>query len=162
YYPQPVALSDADEARLEAVSAEYDALIEGYSAYDEMPEDVAAQAEALNDEVDALAEKRSAFDADLIARRGAFVTPTNSREVQIVRGYVRAEDEPKAEPEPEDEEGREPVEDDEQTEDAGDEVEAEDSDPGKPISDSLIRDLTAHRTLGLRIAVDERTGMALV
>ena len=162
YYPQPVALSDEDEARLEVVSAEYDALTEGYSAYDEMPEGVAAQAQALSDEVDALAEKRSAFGADLIARGGAFVTLTNAGDVQIVRGYVRAEDEPRIEPKPQDEDDMEPVEEDAQAEDGDDWAEAEASDPGKPIADTLIRDLTAHRTLGLRIAVDERTEMALV
>ena len=70
YYPQPVALSDEDEARFEAASAEHDALIEGYSSYDEMPEDVAAKAEALSDEVDAIGDKRSAYSAEVIARGG--------------------------------------------------------------------------------------------
>lgn len=41
YYPNPVVLSEAHEARLAAVTAEYDALVEGYSSYDEMPEDMA-------------------------------------------------------------------------------------------------------------------------
>ncbi len=163
HYPQPVALSDEDAARLEAASAEHDALIEGYSAYDEMPDEVAEKAQALSDEVDAIAERRSAFSADLIARGGAFVTLTHAGDVQIMRGYVRAEDEPKAEPEPEDDiEALEPVADDEQAGDGEDAVDAEDSDPGKPISDTLIRDLTAHRTMGLRLELDARTGMALV
>ena len=163
YYPQRVALSDEDEARLEAAAAEHDALIEGYSAYDEMPEDVAEKAQALSDEVDAIADKRSAFGADLIARGGVFVTLTNAGDVQIVRGYVRAEDEPTVEADAvDDTEVSEPLDNDAQDEDGDDEVEVEDCDPGKPISDSLTRDLTAHRTLGLRLAVDERTGMALV
>ncbi len=37
-----------------------------------------------------------------------------------------------------------------------------DRDDGKPIPDSLIRDLTAHRTLGLRLALGEQPDMALV
>lgn len=35
-------------------------------------------------------------------------------------------------------------------------------DAGKPLSDLLVRDLTAHRTLGLRLAFDEQPDMALV
>ncbi len=35
-------------------------------------------------------------------------------------------------------------------------------DDGKPIPDSLIRDLTAHRTLGLRLALGEQPDMALL
>src|SRR3546814_8660430 len=50
FYPQTVALSDEDEARLEALSTDHDELAEGYSSYDEMPEDVAAKLEAVSDE----------------------------------------------------------------------------------------------------------------
>ncbi len=44
-------------------------------------------------------------------------------------------------------------------------LEAEDEDAeedGKPLSDSLIRDLTAHRTLALRLALGEQPDMALI
>lgn len=47
----------------------------------------------------------------------------------------------------------------------GDEGNGEDEDAGdagKPLSDLLIRDLTAHRTLGLRLALGEQPDMALV
>jgi ParB family chromosome partitioning protein len=36
------------------------------------------------------------------------------------------------------------------------------ADDGKPLSDILIRDLTAHRTLGLRLALGEQPDMALI
>jgi ParB family transcriptional regulator, chromosome partitioning protein len=162
YYPQPVDLSEDDAARLDAASAEHDALVEGYTSYEDMPEDVAAKAEALCDEVDALADKRMAFDPAIIARGGAFVTLTAAGDVQIVRGFVQAEDEPQADPEPDDESAAETVEADEQDADEDDTGDSEDADPGKPISDTLIRDLTAHRTLGLRLAVDDSTSMALI
>lgn len=162
YYPQSVDLSAEDAARLETASAEYDALVEGYSAYDEMPEDVAKKAQVLSDEVDAIDAKRAAFDPAAIARGGAFVTLTHGGDVQILRGYVRAEDEPKAEPEPEDEAEEQLVDDTQDEDDEEAEAELEDTDPGKPISDVLVRDLTAHRTLGLRLAVDANTGTALV
>jgi len=37
-----------------------------------------------------------------------------------------------------------------------------DQDAGKPLSDTLVRDLMAHRTLGLRIALGESPDMALL
>ena len=42
------------------------------------------------------------------------------------------------------------------------EKEDEDADDGKPLSDILIRDLTAHRTLGLRLALSEQPEVAVV
>src|SRR5690606_27663340 len=51
--------------------------------------------------------------------------------------------------------------------DEGDELpeaepEEDAGDAGKPLSDALIRDLTAHRTLGLRLALGEQPDMALI
>ena len=42
------------------------------------------------------------------------------------------------------------------------ETEDEDADDHKPLSDILIRDLTAHRTLGLRLALSEQPEVAIV
>lgn len=154
YYPQSVALSDEDEARLSEAAAEYDALIEGYDSEDELPEDVAAKVQALSDEIDAISAKRSAYDPDVIERGGVFVSLGSNGEVRIERGYVRAEDEPQPETEPEDEDAIEP-EGGEAYEDAADDDEDEDA----PLSDVLVRDLTAHRTLGLRL-VRTRKGIS--
>ena len=54
--------------------------------------------------------------------------------------------------------------DDEQPEDGDEDAQDEDEDeePGKPISDSLTRDLSAYRTLALRVALGERPDMALI
>jgi len=167
FYPQSVALSDEEEARLEALSADYDTLAEGYSSYDEMPEDKAAELEAVSDEIDALSAKQSAYDPNVIAHGGAFVVLHHDGTVRIERGFVRAEDEALADPklEPEDGEQTEPqTGEDEQPEDGDDEVQDadEDEEPGKPISDSLTRDLSAYRTLALRVALGERPDIALI
>tara|TARA_R110000782_G_scaffold78276_6_gene155270 strand:- start:23424 stop:25493 length:2070 start_codon:yes stop_codon:yes gene_type:complete len=166
FYPQSVALSDEDEARLEALSTEHDELAEGYSSYDEMPEDVAEKLEAISDEIDAISEKRHAYDPNVIAHGGAFVVLHHDGTVRIERGFVRVEDEALADPQPEDEGDAidpkavedEPTEDDEDVQ----EIEDEDEEPGKPISDSLTRDLSAHRTLALRVALGERPDLALI
>jgi ParB family chromosome partitioning protein len=167
FYPQTFPLSDEDEARLEALSTEHDELAEGYSSYDEMPEDVAAKLEAVSDEIDAISAKRHAYDANVIAHGGAFVVLHHDGTVRIERGFVRAEDEALADPQPEDEgetiypeavEGEQAEDGDEDVQ----EIEEEDEEPGKPISDSLTRDLSAYRTLALRVALGKRPDLALI
>ncbi|WP_296221550.1 ParB/RepB/Spo0J family partition protein, partial [uncultured Sphingomonas sp.] len=160
FYPQTIALSDEDEARLEALSTEHDELAEGYSSYDEMPEDVATKLEAVSDEIDAISEKRSAYDANVIAQGGAFVILHHDGTVRIERGFVRAEDEALADPLPKGEGEGEAI--DRETVEDVQEIEEEDEEPGRPISDSLTRDLSAHRTLALRATLAERPDMAVI
>ena len=168
FYPQTIALSDEDEARLEALSTEHDELAEGYSSYDEMPGDVAAKLEAVSDEIDAISAKRHAYDANVIAHGGVFVVLNHDGVPRLERGFVRAEDEALADPQPEDEGEGEAIDPeavaDEQAEDDEDvqEIEEEDEEPGKPISDSLTRDLSAHRTLALRVVLGERPDLAVI
>lgn len=165
FYPQSIALSDEDAARLEALSIEHDELAEGYSSYDEMPEDVAVKLEAISDEIDAISEKRHAYDPNVIAHGGAFVVLHHDGTARIERGFVRPEDEALADPQPEAEAiDPEAVEDEQAGDDDEDvqEIEEEDEEPGKPISDSLTRDLSAHRTLALRVALAERPDMAVI
>ena len=168
FYPQPVALSDEDEVRLEALATEHDELAEGYSSYDELPEDVAEKLEAVSDEIDAISTKRSAYDAIVIAHGGAFVVLHHDGSVRVERGFVRPEDETLADPQPEQEvEGDATAPEmggDLQDEDGDEDVQEieEDEEPGKPISDSLTRDLSAHRTLALRVALADRPDTALI
>lgn len=169
FYPQSVALSDEDEARLEALSTEHDELAEGYSSYDEMPEDVATKLEAVSDEIDAISAKRFAYDANVIAHGGAFVVLHHDGTVRIERGFVRPEDEALADPQPEPEAEGDPADpqigEDERPEGGDDAQEIEEDDdeePGKPISDSLTRDLSAYRTLALRVALADQPDTALI
>lgn len=166
FYPLSVPLSDEDEVRLETLATEHDELAEGYSSYDEMPEDVAAKLEAVSDEIDAISEKRSAYDSNVIVHGGAFVVLHHDGTVRIERGFVRPEDEALADPQPEGEgEAIDPeIGGDLQDEDGDEDVQEieEDEEPGKPISDSLTRDLSAHRTLALRVALADRPDTALI
>ncbi|WP_174274382.1 ParB/RepB/Spo0J family partition protein [Sphingomonas bacterium] len=171
FHPLPVALSDEDEARLEALSVEHDALAEGYSSYDEMPEDLAEKLEGISDEIDTIGAKRSAYDPNVIANGGVFVILNHDGTARVERGFVRAEDIALADPQPEVQaEGDDGGEAYEAGHEGGDKQpdteqvmdEAEDEEPGKPISDSLVRDLSAHRTLALRVALGERPDLAVV
>src|SRR5690606_25582994 len=98
--------------------------------------------------LEALENRPVVYEPDDIARAGAFVSIDSAGALRVERGYVRPEDEA-------------PVEDDESnrrrtssgdtpdTDDdaAGDEPE---EDGMRPLSDRLMTELTAHRTLALR------------
>nr|WP_245411134.1 ParB/Srx family N-terminal domain-containing protein [Methylovirgula ligni] len=171
YYPEMVELSTEDEAVREAAQMEYDSISEEYDGADELPDDVDERFAELEAEIERIDAKRHAYDPDNIARGGVFVVLNHDGTARIERGFVRAEDEaPEPEPEAEPEsEGYAVTEDGEIVENGDDEdgtaSEAEDEDAeddGKPLSDLLVRDLTAHRTLGLRLALGEQPDIALI
>jgi ParB family chromosome partitioning protein len=171
-YPQAVPLAPEDQEKLDAVQAEFDALSEQYSGADELPDDVDAKFGELEAEIDRLSARQQVYDADDVARGGVFAVLNHDGTVRIERGFVRAEDERQPDPQVDDGEhvstGAETGENSEASDGArekagpGVETEDEDADDGKPLSDLLIRDLTAHRTLGLRLALGEQPDKAFV
>jgi len=170
-YPHPVELSGEDQAALEAARSEVDRLSEWLQTADELPDHVDGRLCELETDIERLEAKRQAYDPGDVARGGAFVILNHDGMVRIERGFVRAEDE---KPEPEacdvgsEGEGGDTINEDGGTVrggEAGDERldgEDEDADDHKPLSDILIRDLTAYRTLGLRLALSEQPDVAIV
>jgi ParB family chromosome partitioning protein len=167
-YPQQVDLSSEDQARLTALQAQFDALSAEYEREDVLPPEVEADYNALEAEIEQLSARRFAYDADAVARGGVFVVLNHDGTARIERGFIRPEDEaPDPEIEADDEGGEAATGDGEAGEDedgqaSGSDPEDEEADDGKPLSDLLIRDLTAHRTLGLRLALGEQPDMALI
>jgi ParB family chromosome partitioning protein len=170
-YPQAVDLSAEDQAALDNVKGEFNSLAEQYESAEELPDEVDARFGELEAEIERLEAKRQAYDPADIARCGAFVILNHDGTVRIERGFLRAEDE-KLDPEAhavsgEGEGGHTGNEDGATVPngEAGNENsdgEDEDADDHKPLSDTLIRDLTAHRTLGLRLALSEQPEVAVV
>ncbi|ODR90059.1 ParB/RepB/Spo0J family partition protein [Sinorhizobium alkalisoli] len=178
-YPHSVELSEADAAAYDAAQDELERLTAEWEDADiDLPPEVDARFAELEVEIEHINAKRHAYDPDEIERGGAFFVVAHDGDVRIERGFIRAEDEA---PEPEEAEGGETVMDgvrvngdgeildgDEQVGE-GDQVSAIEPEPEedaedarKPLSDSLIRDLSAHRTLGLRLALGEQPDMALI
>jgi ParB family chromosome partitioning protein len=166
-----VDLSTEDQAALDAAQAEFNSLTAQHESDEELPDEVDARFGELEAEIERLEAKRQAYDPADIARCGAFVILNHDGTVRIERGFIRAEDE---KPEPEAQavsgegEGGHPLNEDGgavRNGMAGSESldgEDEDADDHKPLSDILIRDLTAHRTLGLRLALSEQPDVAVV
>jgi len=168
-YPQVQELSAEDEVAREAAQMEYDSISEEYDSADDLPEDVDQRLAELEAEIERIDAKRHTFDPDDIARGGVFVVLNHDGTARIERGFVRPEDEaPEPDAETEDEayavaEDGDIIEDGDEDRVSASEAEAEDAEEdGKPLSDLLIRDLTAHRTLGLRLALGEQPDIALI
>ncbi|MGY3591476.1 ParB family chromosome partitioning protein [Bradyrhizobium sp. USDA 4341] len=166
-YPHPVELSAEDQAALQSVQTEFDRLTEQHQTAEELPDDVDARFGGLEAEIDRLEARRQAYDPDDVARGGAFVVLNHDGTVRVERGFIRPGDEkPEAKTGPDsggeardegDREGEEAARDGEDDEGASDE-----EDEDQPLSDALVRDLTAHRTLGLRLNLSEQPDVAIV
>ncbi|MBS9721461.1 ParB/RepB/Spo0J family partition protein [Tianweitania sp. BSSL-BM11] len=176
-YPHPVDLSEKDAATYDNAQEELERLSAEWQDADvDLPDEVDQRLAELEAEIEQIDAKRHAYDADEIARGGVFVILNHDGTPRIERGFIRAEDEA---PEPEEAEsatyevdGVTVTKDGEIVGDEGNEneradpaLETEDEDvgdAGKPLSDLLVRDLTAHRTLGLRLALGEQPDAALI
>ena len=165
---EPPILSDEEEAARAALQAEYDRLEEEHAEADELPEEIDRRLAELETALLAFEDRPPAFDPADVAIAGAFVSLSGDGRLRVERGFVRHEDERPVEPE-------------------GDEGAAEDGggagsgDPGSlpggsaappsqeeeedgltPLSDRLLTELSAHRTVALRRALGERPDLAIL
>ncbi|MEI9413080.1 ParB/RepB/Spo0J family partition protein [Mesorhizobium salmacidum] len=166
-YPQPVALSEQDEVAYAGALDAFNRLTEEWRSAEELPDDVDQLFGKLEAEIERIDALRHAYDPDVIARSGVFVVLSHDGTARIERGFVRAEDEQPATEVAEACNGYTVNADGEIIEDGispelGRDNDDDAEDAGKPLSDLLVRDLTAHRTLGLRLALGEQSDVALI
>ncbi|WP_018236167.1 ParB/Srx family N-terminal domain-containing protein [Ensifer sp. BR816] len=180
-YPQPVDLSTEDLAAREAAQEEFDRLTAEWENTDEdLPPDADQRFAELEAEIERFDRLRHAYDAEDVACGGAFVSLNYEGTARIERGFIRPEDErPETEADGTDNsetiiDGVRVNADGEVIEDAEGQgsdqpygsanqaPEEDEGDAAQPVSDILTRDLTAHRTLGLRLALGEQPEVALI
>jgi ParB family transcriptional regulator, chromosome partitioning protein len=165
---ETVEMSDDESTRRAILLAEFDALESEYAEADELPDEVDRRLDELEAGIAALDSRPVRFDPAEIARAGVFVSLNRDGRLDIERGYVRPEDEAPA--------GQQSADQDEETPSTTDPsamprasgvttivldsglnpVAAEDDDDGdiiKPLSERLLAELSAHRTVALRNAV---------
>lgn len=171
----PVEITAEEQATRDALQAEYDGLVAEYENAPELPDEVDQRLGELETAIEAIDRRPLAYDPAEVARAGAFVSIDRDGDLIVERGYVRPEDELPVEPEPATDE-----------EDAADGVRAvaasaeydgdaavvqagplpapepEEEDGIKPLSDRLVTELTAHRTVALRQALGEQPGVAFL
>jgi len=166
---EPAPLTAEEEATRDALKAEFDRLVEEHEGADELPDEVDERLGELETALAAFEERLLSFDAEEIARAGAFISIAGDGSLRVDRGYVRPEDEASVEPEAaaSDSEatGGEALAGDDHVSGvdgpAGDTTTDSEEEEGlSPISDRLMTELTAHRTLGLRHALGEHPDVA--
>ena len=156
-------MGDDEQTSYAYLTAEYERLQDEHADADDLPEEVDARLGEIETAMEALQDRPVRFEPDELAIAGAYVSIDGSGHLRVERGYVRPEDEPV-------EEADETAVDsdfaggDEASTDAAEDAIAdpdEDEDDGlKPLSDRLVAELTAHRTLALRNALAQEPQVA--
>jgi ParB family transcriptional regulator, chromosome partitioning protein len=167
---EAVDLTDEERGAREALSAEHDRLERQYAEADELPEEVDQRLSELETALEAFEVRPVVYDSAEIARAGVFVSIDSDGDLRIERGYVRPEDEPPVEPVEGGDGDAPPVGEPSpateravitvSTTSAEPPSEAEEDDTVRPLSERLITELTAHRTLALRDALANDPGVA--
>jgi ParB family chromosome partitioning protein len=174
---EPVEPTLEEEATRAALQAEYDAIEAEHAGPGDLPDSVDARLGEIETALAALQERPMRFEAAEIAISGVFVSLDGDGRVEIERGFVRRDDEiPLAPPsQTVGEDGRDsstavsansraPVDINAGDGSGVDPVteNADDEEGLRPLSDRLVAELTAHRTLALRDAVAQQFDAAFL
>ena len=164
-------MSEDELARVATLEAEAEELEGEWADAPEVPAEVHARLDAVETELGTLADRPELFDPAEMAIAGAFVSIDRDGSVRVERGFVKPEDEPKAEAS--EDEAHSAADGDARSAgpDAGGEAavsadagEDEEVETLRPLPDRLVSDLTAWRTLALQdaFAQDPATAFASV
>lgn len=158
-HPDQVPLSDAAQARHDALCARHDELAAAIGD-DEPSDEVATELTAIDAELDALLARQRVFSPEDLARAGALVSLDVDGGIRIDRGLLEPEtDEPVA---------GDPCDNGEDADEAGEPTPDEPSATttnghGKrPLSEKLVTELTTGRTLALQACLASRPDVALL
>jgi len=157
-YPVEVVRSDAEAAQIAALSEEYDALVSGSDAADALTPEADARLEEIDKTLQACGPDFD-YSPEAKARAGVMVLLGHDGMARFERGLVRAEDvvsDRAADPEP-----PESWTEEESRESEAPSAPADANEGLAPLSERLVIDLTAHRTMGLRDAVQADANIAL-
>lgn len=150
-------VSDEQQARYDAALAEYDALSDEHEGAEDLPEEVDRRLAELEKEIAAVDERPAIYDPTGISCAGIFVSIDYDGALKVERGFVRPEDEePAGAPVADGATGS--VGDPKRAGDAvrnpdGDAADYDETEVSPKLSDRLMSELTAHRTLALRVAL---------
>jgi len=164
---ETMPLTEAEEAARAALQSEYDQLVEEYEdSGEDLPDLVDQRFAELETALAGFEDRPIQYDLEEIARAGAFVSITGDGRLRVESGYIRPEDEAANGPDGDADEDHGDAGADHGTQAlSGTEAssgDVEDDDGLAPISDKLLTELTAHRTLGLREALGRRSDVAIL
>jgi ParB family transcriptional regulator, chromosome partitioning protein len=170
---RPVAITEDELGRLEALRAEQETIETEYAQSDEYPDAIDVRLGEVEQEIETLETRPVTYDPAEMVRAGAFVSLDSDGTLLVARGFVRPEDMPT---DPDDDEasadaGEGEAYDNADLDDSGsgavsshavtEDDESEDEDGLKALPDRLVTELTAWRTLALRDAFASNPHVAL-
>jgi ParB family chromosome partitioning protein len=165
-----IDLTEDERASFDALKAENEALEQQHAEADELPDEIDQRFGEIEAALAAFDNRPVHYDPVEITRAGAFISIDGEGALRIERGFVRPEDEAPAEP-VESGEGDAPriAGSDSVVQETvitirgapapGTDTPEED-DAIRPLSDRLVTELTAHRTLALRDALANEPNVA--
>ncbi|WP_342076094.1 ParB/RepB/Spo0J family partition protein [Yoonia sp. SS1-5] len=158
-------MTDEEAATYDALKTEFEKLEADHADAEELPDEVDARLGEIETAMETLQDRPVRFEEEALAIAGAFVSIDSSGRLRVERGYVRPEDEP-ALPSDDQSDGDTADADVDDTDidpETGAPHDEENEDDGiKPLSDRLVTELTAHRTLALRDALAGDPNIAFV
>lgn len=151
-------VSEEQQARYDAALAEYDALSDEHEGSEDLPEEVDRRLAELEKEIAAVDERPAIYDTTEIPRAGIFVSIDYNGALKVERGFVRLPDEePAGAPDAGVATGSMGVPkragDGAVRNPDGNSVDHDETEVSSKLSDRLMSELTAHRTLALRVAL---------
>jgi ParB family transcriptional regulator, chromosome partitioning protein len=155
-YPQDVELAPVDISRLEEIEAELDALGADSESAEVVDPARDAKIAGLNAEYGCIDARGRVFEPDDVARSGAILSIDSDGSLSITRGLARPEDEPQSTQKADIEGGGCQPSADIKEAQATDETEDR-----LALSDRLVMDLTAQRTMALRDRLGANADLAL-
>lgn len=161
-YKKPVELSSEDQETLATAREAYDTLTTEFEGVEELPDDIDERFGELEATIERIEDKTRAFDPEDVARGGIIVALSHDGQPRIERGFQRTED---LLP------GPHASEADGRVREEGAEFvpsppngasKDEDDEPERPVSEYLLRELTAHSTMAMRLTLGENPKWAYI
>lgn len=147
-------LTDEQDASRDALQAELDKLEAEYADAPELPDEIDERIGEIETAIEAIDDRPMVYDVEDVPRAGAFLSVSPGGNLHIERGFVRPEDEVPVESEADEPDTSGTGETESEGSQSIDPTSEPEDDEGlKPIPDRLVTELTAHRTVALRLAL---------
>jgi ParB family transcriptional regulator, chromosome partitioning protein len=157
-YPHPVPPSDEEQTKLDELVCAQDTLIAEHG--EDASEDAVAELDRLAEQIVAIQRRAESYLPEDISRAGAIVSLSSEGALRVERGFIKPEDERQAADEAQAPDGSKPT----RPNPSGYAVKQDgaESESGKPLSNQLMENLTAQRTIALQECLAGKPDVALM